>query len=170
LFEAKRILHLNLEHRNLDLPEIQAVEVEDVVSYKARYAYAMLNESPVIIEDTGLYLDAWNGLPGALIKWFLEKVGDKGVCDMLSQFSNRLARAKTAVATYDGKLTIFYGEVRGRIADNPIGEEGFGWDRLFIPDGSKKTFAQMLPDEKDRFSMRRIAFQKMNSHFSNTNP
>jgi len=168
--EAKRILHAHLEHRNLDLPEIQAVKIEDVVSYKAQYAYTLLHEKPVIIEDTGLYLEAWNGLPGALIKWFLETVGDQGICDMLHAFSNRRAWAKTAVATYDGKLNIFYGEVKGRIANEPIGEKGFGWDSLFIPDGSNKTFAQMLAEEKDGYSMRRIAFEKMKLHLSSIEP
>ena len=167
--EVERILHTKLAHRNLDLPEIQTVNIEDVVSYKAKYAYTLLHEKPVIIEDTGLYFEAWNGLPGALIKWFIERVGDTGICNMMHDFANKKAWAKTAVATYNGKLTVFEGEVRGRIAEIPLGDKGFGWDRLFIPDGSDKTFGQMLPHEKDKYSMRRMAFEKMISHYSSLN-
>lgn len=167
--EVERIIHIKLLHSNLDLPEIQTVDIEDVVSYKAKYAYTLLNEKPVIIEDTGLYFESWNGLPGALIKWFIEKVGDKGICNMMHEFSNKKAWAKTAVATYDGKLNVFQGEVPGRISDIPLGDKGFGWDSIFIPDGSNKTFAQMQPQEKDRYSMRRKAFEKMISYYSNLN-
>lgn len=165
--EVERIVHIKLEHRQLDLPEVQAVDIEDVVSYKAKFAYTMLNKKPVMIEDTGLYIEAWNGLPGALIRWFLERVGEAGVCKMMHEFPNKNAWAKTAVATFDGKLKIFQGEVRGRIADIPAGNEGFGWDRLFIPAGANKTFGEMLPKEKDKYSMRRIALEQMIAYYSN---
>lgn len=164
--EVERILHVKIARQNLDLPEIQSVDIENVVSYKAKFAYTMLDEKPVIIEDTGLYFEAWNGLPGALVKWFVEKVGDVGICKMMHEYSNKNAWAKTVVATYDGKLSIFHGEVRGRIVDKPLGDKGFGWDSIFIPNGSDKTFAQMLPQEKDVYSMRRMAFEKMVLHFS----
>jgi non-canonical purine NTP pyrophosphatase (RdgB/HAM1 family) len=164
--EAERVLQVKLEHCQLDLPEIQAVDIEDVVSYKAKYAYKILDKKPVMIEDTGLYFEAWNGLPGALIRWFLERIGDTGICKMMLEFPNRNAWAKTAVATYDGKLNIFYGEVRGSIAKTPAGDGGFGWDSLFIPTGSTKTFAEMVPKEKDRYSMRRKALEQMVAHYS----
>jgi non-canonical purine NTP pyrophosphatase (RdgB/HAM1 family) len=164
--EAERILRFKLEHRQIDLPEIQAVDVEEVITYKAKYAYSVLDKKPVMIEDTGLYIEAWNGLPGALVKWFIEKIGDTGICEMMHSFTNKNAWARTAVATYDGELKIFSGEVRGRIADTPIGNEGFGWDRLFIPAGSDKTFGEMLPEEKDRYSMRRIGLEQMAAFYS----
>lgn len=159
--EAARILKVELKHRRLELPEIQSVEVEEVVRYKAEYAYEALNRAPVMIEDTGLYFEAWNGLPGALIKWFIERVGVDGLCRMMEPFTDRRARAKTVVATYDGRLQTFAGEVAGYISDRPRGEGGFGWDKIFIPQNSEKTFSEMSADEKDSFSMRRLALEAM---------
>ena len=75
-------------------------------------------------------------------------------------FANRQARAQTMVATYDGSLQIFSGEVLGQIAVAPRGKNGFGWDTIFIPDGETRTFAEMESHEKDRLSMRRQAFQR----------
>jgi non-canonical purine NTP pyrophosphatase (RdgB/HAM1 family) len=165
--EAERILGVKLHRRNIDLPEIQAIDVEDVVVYKAKKAFKFLRE-PVIIEDTGLFIEAWNGLPGALIKWYLQRVGTEGICKMLQQFPNRLARAKTIVATYDGidEPHTFIGEINGQISMTPIGNQGFGWDSIFIPDGALKTFGEMPPAEKDRFSMRRLAFEAMKNFYT----
>lgn len=166
LAEAQRILNTKLERYDLDLPEVQAVEVEEVVKHKALYAYEALGGKPVIIEDTGLFIEAWNGLPGALIKWFVKRVGVAGICQMLQSFPNRKAWAETIVATYDGQLQIFRGKVEGSIALSPAGEGGFGWDSVFIPAESAKTFAQMAPAEKDKYSMRRQAFEAMAGYYT----
>jgi XTP/dITP diphosphohydrolase len=159
--EASRILGVTVRQHSLDLPELQSVEVDDVIAYKVEAAYRALGGVPVFVEDTGLYIAAWNGLPGALIKWFIERVGTEGICQMMHQYHQREAVAKTVVALYDGQLKVFAGEVRGRIATAPAGTAGFGWDRIFIPQGSSKTFAEMTSDEKDAFSMRRMALEKM---------
>jgi non-canonical purine NTP pyrophosphatase (RdgB/HAM1 family) len=161
--EAERILGFRLESRSVDLEEIQELDVERVVERKAITAYHLLGERGVLVEDTGLYLDAWDRLPGALIKWFVRSVGPEGLCRMLEGFHPREATAETVLATYDGQLRTYRGAVRGRIADKPAGVHGFGWDSIFIPDGSQLTFAEMSPAEKDRFSMRRIAFEAMAS-------
>ena len=159
--EVERILGIKLEHVDLDLPEIQAVELEDVVTQKVKYAYEVLGKKPVMVEDTGLFIEAWNGLPGALIKWFVKQVGGTGICKMMDGFPNRKARAKTIVATYDGQLNISTGEVVGQIALVPRGNSGFGWDNIFIPDEASETFAEMSPEMKDKYSMRRLAFEAM---------
>ncbi len=164
--EAERILGIKLERYELELPEIQAIEVEEVVINKVKYAYDALGGRPVMVEDTGLYIEAWNGLPGALIKWFIKYVGNEGICCMMHEFSNKRALAKTVVATYDGKVQLFTGEVHGQLASVAMGEGGFGWDRIFIPNGTDRTFGEMSPDEKDKFSMRRLAFEAMASQYS----
>jgi non-canonical purine NTP pyrophosphatase (RdgB/HAM1 family) len=164
--EVERILDSKLRSQSIDLPEIQAIEVEKVVGFKARLAYEQLDKQPVMIEDTGLYFEAWDGLPGALIKWFIKHVGPDGICRMMETFPNRRAYAKTIVATYDGELHAFKGTVNGRIAKEPAGEHGFGWDMIFIPNEDEKTFAEMSLDEKNRYSMRRIALEEMRSFYS----
>jgi len=165
LAEAERILAVPLKRRDMDLPEIQAVDVEEVVIHKAKYAYEALGE-PVIVEDAGLFFTAWNGLPGALIKWFVKNVGSEGICKMIELFPTRVALAKTVVASYDGQVHLFTGGVQGQIALAPRGVEGFGWDDIFIPDGTVKTFAEMTPSEKNKYSMRRQAFEAMVSYYA----
>jgi len=71
--EANAIVGGGLERVEVDLEEIQAIDVVDVVQYKAKAAYAVLGE-PALCEDVGLIFDAWNGLPGPQIKWFLQTV------------------------------------------------------------------------------------------------
>ncbi|MBM4432846.1 MAG: non-canonical purine NTP pyrophosphatase, RdgB/HAM1 family [Chloroflexi bacterium] len=164
--EVERILGIKLEYCYLNLPEIQAVEVEEVIAHKVKYAYEALGKKPVMIEDTGLFIEAWNGLPGALTKWFVERLGATGICSMMHEFSNKNAWAKTIVATYDGQLRIFTGKVEGRIAPVPSGDGGFGWDKVFIPNGAVKTFAEMSPDEKDKYSMRRLALEATMTYYS----
>src|SRR5262245_49459470 len=161
LLEAERILGRPIIQKELDLPEIQSLNVEEVVEKQAKAAYKSAGVIPVIVEDTGLYIDSWQGLPGALIRWFLETVGPKGICRMLDNFPHRAAIAKSIVAKYDGSLRLYAGEVKGTISAVPRGENGFGWDAIFIPEGDTRTFAEMSPEEKDRFSMRKIAFQKL---------
>ena len=119
-----------------------------------------------MVEDTGLFFAAWNGLPGALIKWFDRYVGNVGICKMIDEFSIRNAWAKTVVATYDGQVHLFTGKIEGQITLAPRGEEGFGWDKIFIPDGTVKTFAEMTSSEKDKHSMRRQAFEAMMSYYA----
>ncbi len=167
LEEAERILGVKLEHCHIDLPEIQAIQVEDVVTYKAKTAYKEL-QKPVMIEDTGLFITAWNGLPGALIKWFVTSVGVEGICQMLQNFPERSAWAKTIIATYDGQAEpcMFIGTVKGHIASTPQGEGGFGWDSVFIAQGATKTFGEMPPHEKDFYSMRRQALENMLAYYS----
>ena len=161
LKELERVLGRQIFQKDLDLPEIQSINVEQVVGEKALSAFEAVGHIPVIVEDTGLFINCWNGLPGALIRWFLETVGPHGICAMLDSFPDRSAYARTAVAKYDGSLKIYSGEVRGQIASSPRGNKGFGWDTIFIPEGETRTFAEMEPLEKDKFSMRRIAIEKL---------
>jgi non-canonical purine NTP pyrophosphatase (RdgB/HAM1 family) len=143
------------------LEEIQAIELDPVVRHKARQAFALLGR-PVFVEDTGLTFAAWNGLPGALIKWFLKSLGPEGICRLLQSETNRAATATTVFAYCDGMAEqVFSGIVQGSIPTTPRGASGFGWDALFQPQGSGRTFAEMAPEEKDRFSMRRLALEQL---------
>lgn len=159
--EAERILGGSVERADLDLPEVQHVDVDQVVGAKALAAWEAMGRRPVMVEDTGLSFDAWSGLPGALVKWFVQTVGVDGLCRMLAGFPDRSATATTVVAVHDGTPRVFRGSVRGRIAEAPRGSGGFGWDSIFIPEGSARTFAEMEPSEKDRYSMRRLALDAM---------
>ena len=161
LAEVERLLGRPLARESVALEEIQAVALEPIVRHKALQAYEMLGR-PVLVEDTGLAFAAWNGLPGALIKWFLASLGVEGICRVLAAEKNREAAATTVFAHYDGKeLCVFSGEVQGVIPPTPRGSAGFGWDAIFQPIGSARTFAEMTPAEKDGFSMRRRALEQL---------
>jgi XTP/dITP diphosphohydrolase len=145
--EAAEILGMELKSVALDLQEPQSLDVAEVAADKVTAAREALNDpdQPVIVEDSGLVVEAWNGLPGALTKWFLQSVGNEGLLRMLSAEENRSARAvcAVAVAVVDGSVRVFVGEVEGSIAPGPRGARGFGWDPIFVPEGCAKTYAQL---------------------------
>jgi non-canonical purine NTP pyrophosphatase (RdgB/HAM1 family) len=145
--EAAEILKVELKSVALDLPEPQALDVAEVAAAKAVTAREALGfpDHPVLVEDSGLIVEGWNGLPGALTKWFLQRIGNEGLLKMLSAYENRSARAVSAVAVTaaDGSVRTFTGAVRGSIAPEPRGSEGFGWDPIFIPDSHTKTYAEL---------------------------
>jgi XTP/dITP diphosphohydrolase len=162
--EVQRILGLEkLESVAPDVPEIQTLDFAEVAAHKARAAYEALDAParPLLVEDSGLVIAAWNGLPGALTKWFLASIGNEGILRMLSG-EDRLARAVCAVAVADagGEVRVFRGEVRGEISPEPRGEGGFGWDPIFVPEGSELTYAQM-GDAKHEDSHRARAFRQV---------
>ena len=162
LREAQEILGVDLQQEALpELHEIQTSDVPALVEHKAREAYGIL-QCPVMVEDSGLVFEAWNGLPGALVKWFEQSVGCGGMLKMLEPFENRKAVAQCLVAVYDGReILIGKGEVTGTVADRLRGDNGFGWDVLFIPEGQDRTYAEMTTEEKNAISHRRRAFESL---------
>ena len=164
--EVERILGVELERAALeprDIPEVQALDFAEVAAHKARSAYDALGRPPypVLVEDSGLVVGAWNGLPGALTKWFLSSVGNEGLLGMLCG-GDRRASAVCAVAVADsrGEVRVFRGEVGGSIAPEPRGEGGFGWDPIFVPEGGELTYAQM-GEAKNEDSHRARAFRQV---------
>jgi XTP/dITP diphosphohydrolase len=164
--EVQGILGVELESAALgpqDIPEVQALDFAEVAVHKARSAYEALGRPPhpVLVEDSGLVIGAWNGLPGALTKWFVSSVGNEGILRMLCD-DDRRARAvcAVAVAAGGGQVRVFQGEVRGSVASEPSGGGGFGWDPIFVPEGSELTYAQM-GEAKNRDSHRARAFRQV---------
>ena len=160
--EASKILNCQLEQvSTLMIHEIQTYDINKIVEHKARQAYEEL-KCPVLVEDSGLIFAAWNGLPGALVKWFEISVGCEGVLKMLEGFENREAFAVCMVAVFNGdEMCVTKGEVRGKISYSVRGENGFGWDTIFIPDRHDRTFAEMSFSEKNTISHRRQAFEEL---------
>lgn len=161
----KKILGVEVEKIALDLPEVQSINVEEVVTYSAKDAYKKTGK-PVLVNDTGFYIEAWQGLPGALITWFTKyTVGVPGLLKMLETEENRKATAKTAYAFFDGKeVHTFIGEMSGTLTHEEKGTYGFEWDSIFMPDGYKKTFGEMLPEEKDSVPYYKSALLKMRKY------
>jgi len=155
--------HLNypVRHRKLELAEIQSLDLEEIVSCKAKEAYRRVKR-PVLVEDTSLTFHALGHLPGPFIKWFLAELGNEGLCELLNGYKDRSALAQVCFGLYDGKkLRLFEGKIKGTIAKRPRGKRGFGWDPIFIPTGCRTTWGEMSVDEQKETSMRRIALKKL---------
>ncbi|MCK9368634.1 RdgB/HAM1 family non-canonical purine NTP pyrophosphatase [Candidatus Dojkabacteria bacterium] len=165
LSEARSIFKCEIIGTPLKIDEIQSLDVVDVATKKARGYFKELNK-PVFIEDVGLFFEELNGLPGAYINDFYDALGNQGLIDLLKGRKNRKALAKTVIVFIDesGIEHVFEGEISGRISENILGEKGWGWDPIFIPDGSDKTFAQMPLQEKNKYSMRAQAMEKFKKY------
>lgn len=158
--EVAAITGFDVSAKNLDIPEIQSLDVEEVAKAKALSAFKLTN-SPVIVDDTGMSIDALGGLPGALVAWFLDNLKPKGILKILSGEKNRKASVCTCIAYADQTgVFAFTGIIKGEVSDSLKGENGFGYDPIFIPDGHGKTYAEMTTDEKNEISMRKIALLK----------
>lgn len=125
-------------------------------------------------DDTGLEVDALNGAPGVISARYAgeQKVAADNIARVLHELqgnSNRKAQFRTVIALIkDGKRHLFEGVVRGVITTEPRGNSGFGYDPVFIPEGSKKTFAEMTMEEKNQWSHRARAVKKLVDFLSET--
>ena len=169
--DVEKILKFPIKVIGIDLEEIQDVDVEKIAMHKVVEAFSKVN-SPVIVDDVGLYVEAWNGFPGPLIKWLLKAGGGNSslLLRLLKNEKNRNAMAILAIGYHDGKMAhIFTGQVEGKIANEIKGDNGFGWDAVFIPNGYDKTFAEMTFEEKNKVSHRRRAFDKFKNYLDSQN-
>ena len=155
--EFEQILETKLNYQKMDLVEIQSTDVSEVTMAKVKEAYNKLKR-PVIVEDTGLFIYDINDFPGALIKFYMRDLGCDGICRF---HAGSYARAETVIGYHNGNdIQLFKGVIKGTLAIEPIGSYGFGWDTIFIPNGQRKTYAQMTPEEKNATSMRRLALEE----------
>lgn len=168
--EVENILGIPVHQIKIDLREVQALDVRDVIEDKARDAYHQTGK-PVLVEDTALRFDAWGGMPGALVSWFMKTVGNEGLCRMMQAWDNRQAMATTMIGYFDGRdFYGFTGQIEGKVVREPRGDMGFGWDAVFEPAGSAKTFAEMTSAEKDAISMRKRAVEEFRRFLNQKNP
>ena len=143
-----------------EINEIQTVDVDVLIQDKLKKAFNFV-KSPVIVEHTGLFLDELDGFPGGLTQPFWDKLKKDKFC---SYFKGTSLKAKTIIGFCDGKRNHFFeGEVKGKVSDEPRGDDSFQWDCVFVPDGYDKTFAE-LGDKKLEISMRKIAFDKFKEY------
>lgn len=143
------MLGVPLEHQKVDLDEVQSTSLEEIVTHKVKQAYDLVGK-PVLVEDVSLGFDVLNGLPGPFIKFFVDSPdGLEKLCRMLDGFDDRSATASCVFGYYAAKdVVLFRGELRGSIADHPRGDGGFGWDRIFEPEGyGGRTRAELTPEE-----------------------
>jgi XTP/dITP diphosphohydrolase len=157
--EAERILGFAIERVELDLPELQAENVGAVARAKAETAFRQLGR-PVIVEDAGVELVGLGGFPGPFIKYWEKLGGLASICRAADGLGERRARAVCALAICsEVGAVVVVGTIDGTVSATPRGQNGFGWDAIFIPDGEERTFGEMTAAEKDALSHRRRAWE-----------
>jgi non-canonical purine NTP pyrophosphatase (RdgB/HAM1 family) len=159
LAEARRICGVGLEAVEMELPELQSLDLYEVLRAKGREAFRRLRR-PVVVEETGLELAALGGFPGPLVKWMLEAVGAEGIARTASVLGDTRAVARCALLYLDDRREVeAEGTTEGELVAAPRGDGGFGWDPVFLPDGESRTYGEMSPAEKDRLSHRARAWR-----------
>jgi XTP/dITP diphosphohydrolase len=155
-----------LAHPPADAPEDAPSYAENAI-FKA-LAYARATGLPTIADDSGLEVEALGGAPGVRSRRFFgEDAGpderNRMLLGLLDGVADRTARfvAVIALAQPDGRVETFHGEVRGEIAESPRGEDGFGYDPVFIIADDGRTMAEMPRDEKNGVSHRGLAAAKL---------
>jgi XTP/dITP diphosphohydrolase len=158
---------------DLDIPEPHET-LEDNAREKAQTIYA-LNQQDCFSEDTGLEVAALKGRPGVRSARYAGNHSTSAqnielLLTELGEENDRTAQFRTVIcALLGGKENFFEGICSGTIGRKPSGTAGFGYDSVFIPDGSTKTFAEMDVSEKNKFSHRRKAVDKLVAFLEHSN-
>ena len=135
-----------VKHVKINLDELQSLDLHTVVEHKALQAYQKV-QGPVLVEDVSLEFTAWGRLPGTFIKFFVDELPFKTICAMLNGM-DRSAVARCVFGYCNGdRVELIEGELKGSIALAPAGTNGFGWDRIFIPEGYSVTRACLGPED-----------------------
>ena len=148
-----------------DIPET-ADTIEGNAILKANYVTEKYGYN-CFADDTGLEVDALNGAPGVYSARYAgeQKDANDNMDKLLSELkdkSNRKANFKTVIAlNLNGKQNLFTGIINGKIIEEKIGNNGFGYDPIFVADGYEKTFAELSMEEKSTISHRGIAVKEL---------
>lgn len=154
----------DISYKN-DIEETEST-IEGNALLKARTIYEHTG-IPCFADDSGLLVDALDGSPGV---YSARYAGDQKsdadnmqkLLHNLKNVTNRAARFKTVMAlVMDGEEHLFEGHIQGNITLEKMGNHGFGYDPVFIPDGYNQTFAQMSSETKNSMSHRGIALKKL---------
>jgi inosine triphosphate pyrophosphatase len=162
-----RLVFPDIKVLDIDLPEIQSLSAREIIEYKLQEGLKHHSVDGLVVEDTSVYIEALNNLPGPLIKWFLEALGNDGLADMVMKYENHNLKVVSIVgyAKSPSDIHFFEGSVVGTIV-RPRGSNGFGWNPIFQPKGHTKTFAEMDDTERYGLSMRTEAFKKLKQFLS----
>jgi XTP/dITP diphosphohydrolase len=150
---------------DIDIPEPHQT-LEENAAEKGRTIFSITKTS-CFSEDTGLEVNALNGAPGVHSARYAgdENSSQKNIDKLLANLQtigDRSAQFRTVIfLLLNGKEYYFEGICKGKITTEQIGKDGFGYDPVFIPDGDQRTFAEMSIDEKNKYSHRKKALDKL---------
>jgi XTP/dITP diphosphohydrolase len=144
--------------------EIQSESLREIAITALRTALKNIDPRrwhSVLVEDSGLFIEALAGFPGPFSSYVFKKIGIMGVLKLLEGVSHRRACYRAAVAfTIGDSIDVEEGEVCGVISTTPRGDKGFGFDPIFIPEGYEETMAELGEEIKNTISHRAIAIRR----------
>ncbi len=142
--------------------EIQSDDVREIAKRAALEAFRA-ERRPLFVEDTGLFVRALGGFPGAYASYVNRTLGPASLIALLRRGERRDAEFVSAVAYCDrvSKVSIFTGRLEGEIANSARGDHGFGFDPVFVPAGTDRTLAEMSMREKGEVSHRARALDAL---------
>ncbi|HEX9721688.1 MAG TPA: RdgB/HAM1 family non-canonical purine NTP pyrophosphatase [Candidatus Paceibacterota bacterium] len=159
---------IELEHLDMEYEENHDSSLDEIARSAAKKLAEKL-QKPVVLEDTGLFFEAYNNFPGALPKFVIHSIGFKGIFKLL-QGESRKAYFKTMAAFCQPgqEPVLFEGIMRGEIAEEIHNQDKdeMPYDKIFIPKGKTKTISDMTLEEKNSFSQRAQAFRKFGEYLS----
>jgi XTP/dITP diphosphohydrolase len=166
--EARRVLavyKIAVGMLRVKSTEIQSDTLKEIAEASVTDAFQRCN-LPLIVEDAGLFVEGLNGFPGPYAAYVYKTIGNKGLLKLMKGVEVRKARFESVVAYFSSELKspiCFSGEATGEIVTRErVGDSshGFGFDPVFRPANSRRTFAEMDVTEKNRSSHRADAFRK----------
>lgn len=150
---------IELDYMSLELEELQS-EPAAIISHKINQAHDQIGR-PVIVEDVSAGIKSLDWLPGPYIKHFQEKLGGSALYQLSHHPDSDQVRAVCTMGYKDAHREIIVeGIMYGRLSA-PKGEDGFGFDPIFIPEGYENTLAELGPDIKKQISHRRKATEAL---------
>lgn len=153
---------IDLVQLDMEYDENHDLGLEEIAKTSAKKLADQL-QRPIVLEDTGLFFEAYNGFPGVLPKFVFNTIGYKGIFKLL-EGESRKAYFKTVAAFCEpgGESVLFDGVMRGKITQEIHNEDkdALPYDRIFIPEGVGKTISDMSMDEKNSISQRAEVFRK----------
>lgn len=169
LGEKLNVVSLAEINCNEDIPET-AETLDGNAELKASHVYENY-ELDCFADDTGLEIEALGGKPGVFSARYAgepsnsQKNVEKILLEM-QEIENRNAQFRTVICLIEnGKKTFFEGKIEGSISKHPNGNNGFGYDPIFIPCGYNKSFAELTSEEKNKISHRALAVSKLTEYF-----
>lgn len=161
-----KYLDFPINHTKIELDEIQSLDLKKVVEHKVLQAYKKVGK-PVLVEDVSLEFKALGRLPGTFIRFYTEEMSFETICRTLDGLS-RDATARCVFGYYDGdKIKYFEGHLDGTIAKHPAGENGFGWDKIFVPEGYDVTRASLNEADDKSTYLKIKPLKSLKEYFQN---
>ena len=155
-------LGFEVEQLKDEYPEIQADTLEEVVQEGLKWLYER-HKTPIIIDDSGIFIEALAGFPGVYSAYVFKTLKCEGILKQMEYIDNRRAefRCCAGYVDADGQISFKTGYSQGYIIYEKRGSGGFGYDPIFVPDEFNQTFAELDMESKNKISHRGRAFEEL---------